>query len=533
MKMSRKLFIFGLLTVLFSALLTACHGAKETSSFALPDSFDESKTYNIVFWAKNENNATQRGVYEEAIAGFETAYPNIDVTIKHYTDYKDIYNDVITNIQTGTTPNVCITYPDHIATYITGDDVVVPLDGLVTHDKYGFGGSDVKFDSPSYGDLIGEFLDECYIGDTLYAVPFMRSTEACYINKNYVESLGYEIPDVLTWDFVFEVSNKALEKDSNGNFKLNGQKVLFPFIYKSTDNMMIQMLRQLDAGYSDENGNIEIFNDDTKDILFTISENAAPKAFTTFSIRGYPGNFLNKGQCIFAVDSTAGATWMGCEAPLIDVPEGSLADFETVVRPIPQFDPENPKMISQGPSLCVFNKEDSSEVVASWLFVQYLLTNDVQMAYSGTEGYVPVTSSAQNDPAYLDYISRGGEDNDLHYSIKIDATKMLIDNVENTFTAPVFNGSASLRSAAGEMIEKVTKSTTRGEKIDDKYIENLYSDMISLYRLNHTSGSGSGRNLGALPGMSVALLSALGAVWLGIGAYVLFIYLKKRKKVKK
>ena len=51
------------------------------------------------------------------------------MNLRLYTDYGDIYNDVITNISTGTTPNVCITYPDHIATYLTGDNVVVPLDG--------------------------------------------------------------------------------------------------------------------------------------------------------------------------------------------------------------------------------------------------------------------------------------------------------------------------------------------------------------------------------------------------------------------
>ena len=48
-----------------------------------------------------------------------------------YTDYGKIYNDVITNIPTDTTPNVCITYPDHIATYLTGANVVVPLDELI------------------------------------------------------------------------------------------------------------------------------------------------------------------------------------------------------------------------------------------------------------------------------------------------------------------------------------------------------------------------------------------------------------------
>ena len=45
---------------------------------------------------------------------------------------------------------------------------------------------------------------------------------------------------------------------------------------------------------------------------------------------------------------------------------------------VPQIDPEHPQMISQGPSVCVFNTADPQEVLASWLFAQYLLTNDVQ-----------------------------------------------------------------------------------------------------------------------------------------------------------
>ena len=59
---------------------------------------------------------------------------------------------------------------------------------------------------------------------------------------------------------------------------------------------------------------------------------------------------------------------MGTDAPLSDISEDSLVQFETAVRMIPQFDPEHPEMISQGPSVCVFNKSDSQEVLASWLF---------------------------------------------------------------------------------------------------------------------------------------------------------------------
>ena len=393
--MKRNLAL-ALVAVLILGTITSCHGKRvsnepvssddfvPSNSYELPDKFDTDRNYEITFWAKNDTNLRQVEIYHDAIAGFEAAYPNIKVTLRLYTDYGKIYQDVLTNIPTATTPNVCITYPDHIATYMTGEDTVVPLGSLISDEKYGLGGNEVKFDSPTKEEIIPKFLDECRLGDDYYALPYMRSTEACYVNKTYVEALGYTLPEELTWDFVWEVSNAATKKDENGNFAVNGQKTLLPFIYKSTDNMMISILKQLDAGYSDDDGSIYLFNDTTKSILENVRDNTASGAFSTFKISGYPANFLNAGQCIFAIYSTAGATWMGSDAPLIDISEENLVDFETVVMKIPQFDTENPQMISQGPSMCIFNKEDKQEVLASWLFMQYMLTNDVQISYSQT-----------------------------------------------------------------------------------------------------------------------------------------------------
>ena len=436
--------------------LSGCHGAvvprgaqNTTQAVTLPEELDTSRQFQITFWAKNDTNKAQTDIYKQAIEDFQALYPNITVNMRLYTDYNRIYNDVITNIATKTTPNVCITYPDHIATYLTGADIVVPLDSLFDDPRYGLGGSQVRFDAPTRQELVPRFLEECSIGGVHYAVPYMRSTEALYVNKTYVEKLGFTLPEVVTWDFVWEVSEAATAKDADGNYKVNGQKVMIPFIYKSTDNMMIQLLRQQNAGYSKNTGEIGIFNDTTRDILFTVAGHVSSGAFSTFKISSYPANFLNAGQCIFAVDSTAGATWMGSKAPLLDISADALVDFETAVLPIPQTDPAHPEMISQGPSICLFHKEDPQEVLASWLFTQFLLSNSVQIAYAGTEGYVPVTTKAQSAPEYQDYLSRCGEDNDTHYEVKIKAAQLLMDNTENTFVTPVFNGSASLRNAAG------------------------------------------------------------------------------------
>ena len=530
-KAKRVLFLMYLMICL--CMLSGCHGSNGLQAFRCPEQFDTSKSHEITFWAKNDTNLTQVAIYEEAIRDFEALYPNVKVNLRLYTDYGRIYNDVITNISTNTTPNVCITYPDHIATYLTGTNSVVALDELFSDPAYGLGGSEVLFDSPAQNEIIPQFLSECYLSGHYYALPYMRSTEACYINKTYVEALGYKLPEQLTWDFIWEVSEAAAAKDEEGNYHVNGQKVMIPFIYKSTDNMMIQLLRQHGAGYSNDAGETLIFNDTTREILKTVAAHAGTGAFSTFKISSYPANFLNAGQCVFAIDSTAGATWMGPDAPLIDISADKLVDFEVEIMPVPQVDPAHPQMISQGPSVCVFNKDDPQEVLASWLFTQYLLTNDVQIAYAKTEGYVPVTAKAQNSEIYQDYISRSGEDNDEHYSIKIRASQLLMDHVNHTFVTPVYNGSASLRNAAGQMIEDVTKSVRRKKNVDDAFIDKLYADMTSLYRLdqlqNQRGGGGVVEDLGPMPAASKALIGALCMVWAVLIAYLAAGYLKNKK----
>ena len=523
--MKKRILALLLSVGLVIAMFTGCHGAYERNEFEVPAQFDTSRTYELVFWAKNESNINQKAVYEQAIEDFETLYPNISITMRLYTDYGRLYDDMLKNIGANTMPNVCITYPDHIATYMTGNNCVVPLDALMADEQYGLGGSELRYDGPTQEEIIPEFLQECMLNSSYYALPYMRSTEACYVNKTFVEQLGYTLPEVLTWEFVWEVSDAAMKKNEDGTFALNGQKVLIPFLYKSTDNMMIQMLKQLDAPYSTAGGTIEIFNDTTKELLYEIADHVGKRSFSTFKIDSYPADLLNAGRCIFAIDSTAGATWMGPNAPLVDISEDNIVDFEMEVMAIPQFDPENPQMISQGPSVCIFNQEDPQEVLASWLFTQFLLTNKVQVGYAQTEGYLPVTSKAQQSEEYLDYVNRAGEDNDAHYWAKIAAAKLLQDNTANTFVTPVFNGSTSLRNAAGQMIENVTRSVRRKETVDEAYMEKLFADVSTLYRLDQVKST----DLGPLPDTAVWLLVALGGTWMVL-AGVLIAEKVKRKR---
>lgn len=178
--MKRSLFARIAITIslCFALVLSGCHGAKTKVSFSIPEQFDTTTPIEITFWAKNDTNKNQTAVYKQAITNFEKLYPNVTVNMKLYTDYGKIYNDVITNIATHTTPNIAITYPDHIASYIQQDGIVVGLDELMKDEKYGLGGTELKFDGPNQDELVESFVQEGVIGDTQYAMPFMRSTEA-------------------------------------------------------------------------------------------------------------------------------------------------------------------------------------------------------------------------------------------------------------------------------------------------------------------------------------------------------------------
>ena len=539
----RKKIISLILLLIVLVSLGSCHrGTNRLAALNLPEEFDETREYNIVFWAKNDGNTEQVKVYEEAVRKFESIYPNIHVEIKDFNSYPDIYRDVLVNIGTETTPNVCIAYPDHVATYKEGNNIVVNLTGLLEHPSYGLDGKDIKFNSIPRDEIYAKFLNEGIIEHLYYTLPFMRSTEAVYINKDYVEALGYSVPDTLTWNWMWEVCETALKRKGDGTLPFQkSTDVLYPMIYKSTDNMFITMCKQMGIPISTIDSEVLLFSEETKELLLdlgskgryeitnvTTNKSKYESLFTTFTKVSYPGNFFNRWECLFAIDSTAGATWLGTGATSSDSASGadkSKPNFETVVRTVPQVDVNNPQMISQGPSICLFNKEDPQEVIASWIFAQFLLTDEVQLAYTKTEGYLPVTKSATESDEFKAYLK-----NEKEYSVKRDATKLVLNNIENTFISPVFNGSSDVRDAGAYLVEGVCGNNKRYKTSEE--IDELYQKCIEKYTLQELINSTTGTiERKPISKESIILLASLGIIWILLGAYVLNEkFIKKKSK---
>jgi len=153
-----------------------------------------------------------------------------------------------------------------------------------------------------------------------------------------------------------------------------------------------------------------------------------------------------------------------------------------------------------------------------------------------------VTLKAQQSAEYVDYLAHdnasGGDEeyNKKYYDIKLKATKLLLDNIGNTFVTPVFNGSASVRDAAGQMIENVAKSVRRKETVDDAYMRQLEKDITALYRLDSLAvkqeKAVDAPDLGKLPESAAVLIGMIAMAWLALLARGVQAIIKKREQKK-
>ena len=76
-----------LISILLAAVsLSGCHGSKGLPDLSVPEEFDDSRAYEITFWAKNDTNKTQTAVYKKAIADFEKLYPKSRQPLKQDKD---------------------------------------------------------------------------------------------------------------------------------------------------------------------------------------------------------------------------------------------------------------------------------------------------------------------------------------------------------------------------------------------------------------------------------------------------------------
>ncbi len=440
----------------------AANGAK--ANFDVPEGGYDGSEVTIRFYHTMGNNLVP--VLNTYIEEFNKLYPNIHIEHSSVGAYDDVRDQISTEITVGNQPNIAYCYPDHVALYNLAKSVV-SLDNLIDSDitvERADGTTEILgLTDEQKADFIAGYYEEGreYGDGLMYTMPLSKSTEVLYYNKTFFEENGLTVPT--TWDEMEALCAKIKEIDPES----------IPLGYDSEPNWFITMCEQLDTDYTSASDDHYIFNNDqNKEFVKKFRDWYQKGYLTTQTLYGsYTSGLFTSDSGVksyMSIGSSAGAVHQRPKATA----EGTYP-FEVGVATIPQANPQNPKVISQGPSICVFQKQDPQEIIASWLFVKFLTTNvDFQAEFSMASGYVPVIKSVGKNPVYADFLSKadGGD------YISALSAQVCLDQEAAYYTSPAFNGSSTARSQVGALLAQCLAADDGGNT--DAMIDKAFQNAI-------------------------------------------------------
>ncbi|MDD6200816.1 MAG: extracellular solute-binding protein [Firmicutes bacterium] len=448
--------------------LTGCQKGSGTGvlagNFEIPEGGYDGSEVTITFYHTMGSNLSD--VLNLYIEEFNKLYPNIHINHEQVGGYDDVRDQIKTELTVGNQPNIAYCYPDHVALYNIAR-AVVTLDNLIASDIEITRADGTKEILGLTDEQVADFIEGYYnegkqFGDGLmYTMPMSKSTEVLYYNKTFFEANNLEVPK--TWDEMEALCAKILTIDPD----------CIPLGYDSENNWFITMTEQYGNEYTTASGDNHFLfdNDGNKAFVKEFREWYQKGYVTTQEIYGAytSGLFVadTGTRSYMSIGSSAGATHQRPTKTSDGYP------FEVGIATIPQVDPSKPKVISQGPSLCIFKDANPQEVVASWLFVKFLTTNvDFQAEFSMASGYVPVLKSVSENPAYADFLNKadGGD------YISALSAKICLEQESAYYTSPAFNGSSTARDQVGLLMQSAFTTDDGGNL--DAMIDQLFKNAI-------------------------------------------------------
>ena len=458
--------LLALVLVFSTVAMTAC-GSKSAAkaNFTVPENGYDGSEVTITFYHTMGSNL--KTVLDLYIEEFNKLYPNIKVETTSVGGYDDVREQISTEITVGNQPNIAYCYADHVALYNLAK-AVVSLDDLIASDievARADGTTEIigLTDEQKNDFIAGYYNEGAQFGDGLmYTLPFSKSTEVLYYNKTFFDANGLTVPT--TWEELEAVCAKIKEIDPD----------FIPLGYDSEANWFITMCEQYGSDYTSATGDHYLFDNDTNKGFVKMFRDWYNKGYlTTQTLYGAytSGLFttLDGTNSYMSIGSSAGATY---QRPAANA-DGTYP-FEVGIATIPQVNPAAPKVISQGPSVCIMKSDNPQEVVASWLFVKYLTTNtEFQAEFSMASGYVPVLKSVSENPVYAEFVASadGGK------YISALSAKVCLDQQEAYYTSPAFNGSSAARDQVGALLSKCLTAADNGDL--DKMIDKAFADAVA------------------------------------------------------
>ncbi|MGB4609412.1 MAG: ABC transporter substrate-binding protein [Saccharofermentanales bacterium] len=346
---------------------------------------DSGETVQITFWHAMGGSIGK--ALEEIVADYNQSQDKVEVVAQ----YQGTYDDTLTKLRSsaaGSDVNADLVQVFEMGTqFLIDSGLIVPMQDMI--DKSKFDTSVLEENLLAYYTLNGK----------LYSMPFNSSTPLMYYNKTAFDDAG--ITDIPTnIEEIKEIADKITGAKSS-----DSTTVQYPMSVDIYGWYMEQWLNKtgkdtFDHGNGREDHATKAAFDENGSMLKVVSmwKDVADSGVM-------PNNGREGGNAEFVAGTSA--ITLASTANLNQILTEVGGRFEVGTAYFPGIDAEDKAGVSiGGASLWMIDSGDDTRKDATWDFVQYLVSADVQAKWNVATGYFPVNTGAHDTDVFKENIEK-------------------------------------------------------------------------------------------------------------------------------
>lgn len=404
-------------------LLAACNNGEEgTTGDNDTTGGDSGETIEITFWhAMNDDHQV---ALTELTDRFNESQDQYYVHEEGQGGYGDL-NQAFTNAAVaGELPTMSQLTPTDVPELATNDLLVPLTDEFLLENG---------FSEEALEDIYPGFLESSTFEDTMYAMPFSKSTRLMFYNQGILDEYGVEVPT--TWDEVVALGEMMVE---------NGDDRHALGLEEGFSMEVETLARQNGSNWVDEQGTVELNTPETTEAFeffgMLLEENYA----RTAGEDGYMSGPFGRGEAALYIGSSAGI------AHVIPVAE----DIEWGTAVLPTWNDQQLTLFA-GNDLGLFSSASEEEQEAFVAYMNFLLEPENTAFWASRTGYVPLRESALESEEWTSLV----EEEPIYEA----PTLMLEDGM----TSPTFEGYGTFRNAVLDTMDNIyTSGNDVNEELD-------------------------------------------------------------------
>lgn len=367
---------FGFLFIVFALVLSACNGggdSKRASGGKNGESGKDGKV-ELQFYFPVAVGGPITKLIDQLASDFEKENENIDITPIYGGSYQDTMTKVATAVQGNNSPDIAVLLSTDLYTLLSMN----AIEDLTP-----------RFSKEYFGDFYEAFLGNTKSGDTVWSVPFQRSTIVMYYNKDKFKEAGLDPEKApANWNELREYAKKLTKAD--------GSQWGIEIPSTGYQYWMLQAL-------SLQSGENIMSNDGTK-VMF--NQPHVEESLQFYMDLGQKDKVMPKGTIEWATvpsDFISGKTAMMFHTTgnLTKVKNEAAFDFGVA------FLPANKQFGSPtgGGNLYVFKDIPDANKEAAVKFIEFLTKPERVAQWSIDTGYVGTTKSSYETDVLKKYVS--------------------------------------------------------------------------------------------------------------------------------